>query len=174
MQDGHHQHITVRKKDLWWHDLQFLADEVTGCASRPWVWSDPAWYFSTAFYERMPRSILQSNWWYGLWFRANEENRPRNLRSVDEGFLTYLDLDEQGFEQIPTATTWHNRFDNFPMTVAFYARRLNMQNVLGFLQTTWQVTLEKHRSEHCRAVDIVAKTIRSYSEGTIPGISSSL
>lgn len=165
MQAGTHHHIVVRKGDLWWHDLHFLAEYVTRNGSRPWVWADFAWHDAAAFYKRMPREILQSNWWYGLWFEADESRRPRNLHEVNEGFLTYLDLAEHGFEQIPTATTWHNRFDNFPMTVEFCTKRLKQEGVLGFLQTTWQLTTEEHRAEHFRSIDIVAQAIRDYEAG---------
>lgn len=166
-----HQCVVIRQGNLWWHDLRFLAEEVTRTGARPWTWSDPAWHLAGEFYRRMPKEVLQSNWWYGLWFEGDESNRPRPLAG-HEGFLTHLDLDEQGFEQIPTASTWQNRFENFPMTVEFCLRRLDPARLRGFLQTTWLMTTETHREEHLMAVEIAAKTIRDYEEGKFDRLSS--
>lgn len=156
-----HQQVVVRQGDLWWNDLRFLADRVEQAGSRPWVWSDPAWGSPGQYYARMPKSILQSNWYYGLWFEAAEENRPRMLRQGEQ-HLTYLDLDEHGYEQIATASTWQNRWDNFAMTVDFCTSRLAQERLLGFLQTSWLMTVPEHRDEHLRTIDVAARAIENF------------
>lgn len=162
-QRGHHC-VIIRQGDLWWHDVEFLANEVSKTGAQPWTWSDAAWHLSGEFYERMPKKVLQSNWWYGLWFDADESNRPRPL-SGHEGFLTYLDLDEHQFDQIPTASTWQNRYDNFALTVDYCLKRVNPRHLKGFLQSTWLMTREDVRDEHLIAIDIAGRTIRAYESG---------
>ena len=64
---GHQKHLNyvmVRQHDLWWHDLLFLAEQAEKSGARPWIWSDYVWHHPDQFYEKMPKSVLQSNWYY--------------------------------------------------------------------------------------------------------------
>ena len=63
-----YQYMVVRQHDLWWHDFLFLCGEVEKKGVRPWIWSDYFWHFPDLFLERMPKSVLQSNWYYGTAF----------------------------------------------------------------------------------------------------------
>lgn len=158
-EDARHQlgleYAVVRQRELWWHDLLYLAGTTRQQGCRPWVWSDYAWAHPE-YYERMPKSILQSNWYYDTSFDGREDLRPR-LLGKGEYYLAYLDLDEQGFEQVPTASTWRYP-GNFYDTVRFCLDRLDRRRVLGFLQTTWLMTLTEHRETHLRAIEEVRRT----------------
>lgn len=134
------EHVTIRQGDLWWRDLEFLAGEVEKGGARPWIWSDYYWSNPESFRDRMPRSIVQSNWYYSTDF--SEEKTP---------VRTYLELDRLGYDQIPTGSNWESP-ENFPQTVRFCQERLDAGRVLGFLQTVWQPTLEECRGEHMEAV----------------------
>lgn len=155
-------HVTIRQHELWWHDLQFLADIATRQGCRPWVWADYAWSHPN-YVQRMPKSILQSNWYYDDAFDAQEAYRPRTL-VVEEQYLTYLDLDEHGYEQIPTASTWRYRA-NFDDTVRFCMERLDSSRILGFLQTSWYRILRERREDHLTAIEEVRKTRDRYENG---------
>jgi hypothetical protein len=153
--------VVVRQHELWWEDLAFFEDVVTRSGSRPWVWSDYAWRHPQEFYWRMTRSTVQSNWHYDLTFTdENEENRPRAMETEvrDWRYLTYLDLDDQGFEQIPTASNYRQA-KSFEATVDFCRRRLDPSRVLGYLQTTWKPTVQEFRAHHLQAIDQVARVI---------------
>ena len=60
-----HAYVVLRQYDLWWHDIEFLFEQVIRGGSRPWIWSDYVWHHPDAFFERMPKSTMQSNWYYG-------------------------------------------------------------------------------------------------------------
>lgn len=155
-----HAYVVVRQHDLWWHDLEYLAGRVTAAGSRPWVWSDQAWRHAEDFYLRMPRSILQSNWYYGEVFDGlAETGRPRDL-DRDEYALTYLDLDDHGYDQIPTGSNWTNP-QNFERTVEFCRRRLAPERLSGFLQAPWHPTLPAFRDHHLAAIDQVARAVQA-------------
>ncbi len=139
------EHVTIRQGGLWWRDLEFLAEEVRRGGARPWMWSDCYWSDPEAFRERMPRSIVQSNWYYSTAF--TEDRTP---------VRTYLELDSLGYDQIPTGSNWESE-DNFPLTVRFCRERLDPARLLGFLQTVWQPTLEECRAEHMQAVTALGK-----------------
>lgn len=145
-------YTVIRQGDLWWHDLEFLLAETEKTGARPWVWSDPAWQHPDTYFDRMPASVLQSNWYYEMDFTsADETGRPRKL-GPGQYHLTYLDLDEHGFEQVPTGSTWTD-VGNFERTVQFCRGRLDPSRVLGFLQTPWKMTERQHRDIHLRAID---------------------
>lgn len=157
----------VRHKNLWWRDLNYLLDQVRGAGSRPWVWSDPAWH-DPEFHRLMPKDVVQSNWYYQLWFEADESNRPRVLLP-QEHHLTYLDLDDHGFDQLPTASSWRNAWDNFELTVEFCTRRLDPERLLGFIQAPWLMTVPEHRAEHLRTIEVSGRAIRQHQRaGSAP------
>jgi hypothetical protein len=154
--------VVIRQHELWWEDLGLLADAVTTSGSRPWVWSDHAWRKPQDFYWKMPRSIVQSNWHYDLNFSdENEDDRPRVQPTPeirDWRYLTYLDLDDHGFDQIPTASNYRQA-KSFERTVDFCWKRLDPSRLLGFLQTTWKPTTTEFRDPHLQAIDQVGSAI---------------
>jgi hypothetical protein len=150
-------HIVVRRGDLWWQDLAFMADRVEAAGSRPWVWSDAAWHNPEEYYARMPKSIVQSNWYYNSVFTGDETGRPKQVSHDDDtAYMTYLDLDERGYDQIPTAALFPPLWDNLDETVAFAAERLDRQRVLGFLDTVWVPPTAGTRQLHLDMLDRVA------------------
>jgi len=85
----HFEYVVVRQFDLWWHDLLFLVEQVEKGGSRAWIWSDYLWHYPEVFWARMPKSVLQSNWYYGESF------------STDIGYVkAYLDLEGHGYELV--------------------------------------------------------------------------
>jgi hypothetical protein len=135
--------VVIRQHDLWWHDLEFLVQEVETHGVRPWIWSDYVWDHEDTFYERMPRSVLQSNWYYGAEFGAEIAHcKP------------YLDLEARGYDQIPTGSNWSTA-ENMAATVAYCAKRIAPERLFGFLQTVWRPTLEACREQHMQALDLL-------------------
>ena len=141
------EYALVRRHDLWWRDLYFLIDQVEQSDARPWVWSDYVWHHPELFYRKMPKSVLQSNWYYGQSFSLDRRRNERFAR-----VRTYLDLDEAQYDQVPTGS---NDFDraNFADTVRFCTGRLAPERLLGFLQTVWRPTLPEFQVRHLEAID---------------------
>lgn len=129
-------HVVIRQHELWWHDLNFYIGEVERAGVRPWVWSDYEWHHPERFYAEMPRSVLQSNWYYG------DEFGP----TVDRA-KTYHNLDLRLFDQVPTGSNWLYP-SNFEQTVEYCARHLDRQRLKGFMQTTWVGTVASARWRH--------------------------
>ena len=140
----------VRQHELWWHDFRFFIAAVERHKARPWVWSDYAWAHGDSYYRDVPRSVLQSNWYYGLTFDPAKEKAVR----------AYVDLEQHGFDQLPTASNW-SAPENFAATVAFARRHIDPARLKGFLQTPWMPTVEKFRAHHEAAIDLVAAAIRT-------------
>jgi hypothetical protein len=142
-----YDYMVVRQHELWWHDFEFFVREVERHGVRPWIWSDYYWNHPEEFIERMPRAVLQSNWYYGT-----------ELQTDHPYVKPYTDFDEAGFDQIPTGSN-HSNPDNFGMTVDYCAQNISAEHLLGFLQTPWKPTLEVYRKHHLEAIEQVQRAI---------------
>ena len=139
-------YTVVRQYELWWHDFEFLVKQVEKQGVRAWIWSDYAWHHPKEFYTRMPKSVLQSYWYYGM-----------DFSKTDPMTRTYLDLDKHGYQQMPTASNWVTP-ENFAATVKFCRKHVGAR-LKGFLQTPWLPTVERYRKRHMQAIDLVGEVI---------------
>ena len=138
-------YVVVRQGSLWWHDLNFLVAAVEKAGARAWVWSDVLWNCGKdVFRKNMPRSVLQSNWYYGNLFPL-PENDPANF------VRAYHWLEEMGYEQVPTASTWSHR-ENYALTAEYCRQHVPAHRLLGFLMSTWRPTQEARRQTHLDAI----------------------
>jgi predicted nuclease with RNAse H fold len=133
-------YTTIRHGDLWWHDLYFLFDQCERANTRPWVWSDACWRQPEIFLRKMPKHVLQSNWFY------MDRLDKRNVR-----VRTYLDLDAHGYDQVPTGSNVHSDV-NFAATVAYCRKRLDPGRLLGFMQAPWTPTEKPYRAKAISAL----------------------
>lgn len=145
-------YAVIRQHELWWHDLAFLVDQVASGGARPWVWSDYVWDHHDAFMAHMPRSVLQSNWYYGGAFGPE----VRHCRAYD-------DLEAHGYDQVPTGSTW-STVENMERTVAYCASAIDPSRLHGFMQTVWKPTLEVCRAQHMEALDRLERAIAWWNE----------
>ena len=143
----YHEYVVLRQYDLWWHDLYFLVDQVEKANTRAWVWSDYVWQHPEVFLKKMPRSVLQSNWYYGKSFSPK-------LVPVK----AYLDLEEHGYDQVPTSSNW-SCVENTAGTVRFCRKHVAPRRLKGFLQTVWRPTLAEVRDRHIDAIDLMAEAM---------------
>lgn len=132
-------YAVLRQHELWWHDLYFLVDRVERRGVRAWMWSDYAWNHAE-YTRKCPRTVLQSNWYYGEKFGVKLD-RVR----------TYNALDKAGFEQVPTGSNWVH-YSNFPDTVKYCRRHLKPGLLKGFMQTPWYPTMPYRRREQVEAI----------------------
>jgi hypothetical protein len=149
----YHEHVVVRQYDAWWRDFLFLVEQVEKGGSRPWIWSDYVWHHPELFYRKMPNSVVQSNWYYDAKFD------PQNARAK-----AFRELEEHGYDQIPTGSNYYNS-TNFVALAGECRRSLASGHLLGFLQTPWKATLEKHRQRHMEAIEQVAQAIQAMKGG---------
>jgi hypothetical protein len=94
-------HVVVRQNDLWWGDLYFYIGEVEKKNVRSWIWSDYAWDHPDIFFKKMPRSVVQSNWYYAGRFDL-EDAKAKTVVNL------YHQLEAHGYDQIPTGCNWYN------------------------------------------------------------------
>jgi hypothetical protein len=127
-------HCTVRQYDLWWHDLYFLFDCVERHNARPWVWSDYGWHNEELFFQKMPKEVMQQNWYYADVFD------PDTLGEAARTHLLFFDkLSERGYDQVPTGSVWSKR-ENFEGLVRYGKEHIDPATLKGFMQSAWERT----------------------------------
>lgn len=142
----HMLYAVMRQGALWWHDLNFLVEAAAAGGARAWVWSDKIWHCGKAeFGANMPKSVVQSNWYYERTFQPANETHRKYVQA-------FLDLDELGYDQIPTGSNWVWP-QNVPLLVRYGREKLDARRLLGYMQTSWKPTLPKYRLQHLEAVE---------------------
>jgi hypothetical protein len=155
-----HSIAIVRQGDLWWHDFLFIVKEVEKRGVRAWCWSDKIWHAKDEFLKRMPKSVLQSNWYYGL--SEIDLDKPQNRKAYGNA---YVWLDEAGFDQVPTGSNWSTP-ENMAATAKFIKNTCAPENIRGFLAAPWVKTLPQFEKLHEEQVDQVAEARSLYSSRT--------
>ena len=149
-----YNYAVIRQNDLWWKDFYFLVDCVEKQNVRPWIWSDYIWNHPDTFLKKMPKSVLQSNWYYGMGFEHPQEGEDVYIKSFDL-------LEEHGYDQVPTGSNWARR-ENMEALVKYCADRISPDRLLGFMQTPW-VNFEAHnRNVLIEAADTLAAAKKAY------------
>ena len=132
----HQQHYAmavVRQGDLWWHDFRWFVETTAKTGMRPWIWSDFLWRHKADFLSRMPKDVLQSNWYYGKNFTPGRPlKKDYECNPVD----AYLELDRAGFDQVPTGSNW-TCDENFRGTVGFARAHIAPERLKGFMMAPW-------------------------------------
>jgi hypothetical protein len=117
------------------------------------VWSDYIWNHPEAFVQRMPKDVLQSNWYYGKAF----ENLPPESSAANY-VNAYGLLEQHGFDQVPTGSNWEYT-TNMADTVTYCDRVIAKERLAGYMTAPWHITLEAFRENHLAAVDQLASAV---------------
>ena len=121
----------IRHGDLWWHDAYYLFDICEKAGVRPWVWSDYCWHHPETFLEKMPKSVLQSNWWYNK-IRKNPDG---SYQAVQYG--TYRVLEEAGFDQVPCCSTIEGYHSSAYATMQMGREEIAPERLIGYMTAPW-------------------------------------
>ena len=145
----------VRKGDLWWHDFLFFVKIVEKEGVRPWIWSDYIWGHKDEFLAKMPKSVLQSNWYYGSGFNTVRKDGKPNAYVA-----AYEWLDKAGFEQVPTGSNWSCDV-NFSGTVKFCDTNCDKKLLKGYMMAPWTRTFAIHEEKSMQAIDQMEAVIKA-------------
>lgn len=122
----------VRQGDLWWHDLLYLVDCVEKNDARAWIWSDMAWSDPDTFYKKMPKTVVQCNWYYRNIFEGEALTDP--LRARLEMFVR---MGELGYDQVPTGSVCFD-VNNFEGLTKYCVENIRESSLMGMMQTAWE------------------------------------
>ena len=144
-----HSISIVRQGDLWWNDFLYIVKQVEKKGVRAWCWSDKIWHSKKEFLDRMPKSVLQSNWYYGHTFKLDlpvREDHDCNAQNA------YVELEKAGFDQVPTPSNW-SVDDCVDGTVKFAKEHISPERLKGFLSAPWVKTLPQFEKMHEAQID---------------------
>lgn len=130
----------IRQGELWWHDFHYIVDCVEKRGARAWMWADDVWHHKEDFLAKMSREVLMSNWYYGGFADPTRTE-----------IAAYDLLDQHGFDQIPTGSTWGDE-DNFPETVRYCESHLSREHTLGYLQVPWYPVTPERADRQYRSI----------------------
>ena len=149
-----YKHVVVRKNEAWWHDFMFLVKECERRHARAWLWPDyMLWHQPDQFFSKMPKSVLQSNWYY------DEEFNPEW-----DMVRQYIDLEKHGYDQIPTGSYHFENPKSIGNTVAFAEKYISRGHLKGFLQTWWKPTIEENRERILKGIALIGEARKAYEE----------
>ena len=154
---SHYLYTVVRKNDAWWKDFYFLVEQTEKSGSKAWIWPDyMLWNEPDQFFKKMPKSVVQSNWYYGESF---DDLNNTYVKS-------YLKLHEHGYEQIPTGSFHAENERSIINTVKFGAQHLKDEHLKGFLQSYWKPTIEEFRERILKGTRLMGEAKKWYTENS--------
>lgn len=151
--------VVVRQNNLWWADFYFLISEVEKGGTQPWIWSDYVWHHPEEFYRKMPKSVVQSNWYYG-----EDLTSARLSDAVKNTVNAYAALNLHGYDQIPTGGNNLHNPKSIGNTVKYCKEHIDDSRLLGFLQTFWKPTIETYRSLILDGIELTGKAKTWFEE----------
>jgi hypothetical protein len=151
--------VVLRQNNLWWADFYFLIAEVEKRGSQPWVWSDYVWHHPEEFYKKMPKSVIQSNWYYGQDFSS--EHMSEGARTAVKA---YVELDQHGYDQIPTASNHFHNPKSIGNTVKYCKQHIDDSKLRGFLQSFWKPTIDTYRSLILEGIELTGEAKKWFEE----------
>jgi hypothetical protein len=152
-----YNHMVIRQNELWWGDLYYFIGEVEKRGVRPWIWSDYAWRNPDIFFKKMPKSVLQSNWYYSDLFDMNK------LEGLNKTYLSlYESLEKYGYDQLPTGSNYMYN-NNLEDTVRYCKRIIDPSRLYGFMSSPWKPTLMPCLDKHKEAIEQFGNAIKNYN-----------
>ncbi len=120
----------MRSPSLMFEDFGIMFDAVRKNGARPWVWSDLYWNHPDIFLEKMPKDVVQSNWFYSPY-----QDYPEG-HFLNSALKAFKALDEAGYEQIPTCSTYEGPAN--PAETLLYIPTVTSDNLLlGYCNAPW-------------------------------------
>ena len=148
--------VTVRRNDLWWHDVDFLMDEVRRYGARPMMWIDeiarkPE---ETQAFGRMRRDAVYMPWYYDDVFDPAKGWEVRAEKGIAEN----------GFDVMPCGSLCFFTPDNPERHVKFALEHLARERVKGFLCAPWLETCAYFKPWLIRNGEAVARARKIWEE----------
>ena len=126
--------VRFRQGEQWWHDLFYFFDSCDMAGVRPWIWSDPVWRKEAEFVQKMPRSVMQSNWFYGY---VDKNPDDTYTTRYCEAFRV---LEKAGFDQIPAGSCWETNCFNARELMQLGKEEISPEHLKGQMACPWFLT----------------------------------
>ena len=146
----------VRQYDLWWHDFYYLLDCVEKNNAQAWIWSDYIWNHTDEFLAKMPKTVVQNNWYYSNKFTDLDEKNEHRVRCYDI-------LDAHGYDQIPAGSVFSYK-DNFHKLAEYSKEHISKEHLIGMMQTVWERVDDGWMDRQAMVEESIAETKKWFEE----------
>lgn len=121
--------LVARFGNLWWHDLDFFNNEVKKCGSRAWIWVDGIVQKAekTRAFERLPKDVLLSPWYYGGEFDASSCWELKAMHG----------LNANGYDMVLCGSSCYGTYDSLELLADYARTHLDSRLVRGYLAAPW-------------------------------------
>ena len=158
----------IRQGELWWHDFLWFEKTVSDLGIRPWIWADYIWWHKDEFVKRMPKRVLQSNWYYNSdKIDPKLHPEPKDAESIrchwDQRVWTaaYQWLEDAGFDQVPCGSNC-GCDTNFGAVVEWGRTHVPAGRLKGFCMAPWILTRRDKCDKGLAAISQVAAARKSF------------
>ena len=158
-----HDYMVLRQGELWWHDLLWFEKTIAGMGSRPWMWSDYIWWHREEFAKRMPKRVLQSNWYYNSdKIDPKFHNAPATKEEIENRWdqrvwtAAFQWLEDAAFDQLPCGSNYEID-SNFGAVVEWGRTHVPPARLKGFCMAPWILTMPPKLDVGLAAIDIVRR-----------------
>lgn len=161
--------IVLRQGDLYWHDNLFFVKEIESLGARAWTWSDKIWWSREDYLKNMPKSVLQSNWFYGPTFTEGGKGWKKYHKMEVEAYEV---LEKAGYDQVPGCSNCcddtENGFSrknspNIRLTFDYCRTHIAPERLLGFHAMSWSGVTPSGDSDFFTVCDMFRDAIASFS-----------
>ena len=140
-----YQYVVIRQGELWWHDFLWFVKTAEKYGMQSWIWTDCNRKDPETFYRRMPKDVIQSNWYYGKKFTGGPEESK--MADTDKKRLEYfVDFAKAGYSQMPCGSNWYVD-GNFPALAQFCKKNVTKESLKGMLMAPWFKTTPENRAK---------------------------
>lgn len=159
-------HIVVRQGEHWYADLNRLVAEIERQGARAWMWSDAFWTDPEGFVRHVPRTVLQSNWYY----RSFDDERIARFSPKRREFFfrcrdAYLGLEKAGYDQIPCSSNFYDGHLTMEGTACYALEHLTHSRVKGLMMASWYGMNAVTKDRICAGADQLGEAARIWRQG---------
>ena len=138
--------VVVRQGELWRKDVLFYVREVERLGSRAWIWSDYLRHHEPEEFGWMPKSVVQSPWWY-IGKLDPEKNVPTKA---------LVRLAKLGYDVVPCSSNCYSHPGAMSLLVEFCRKTFDPAHLLGFQMAPWLEMNEVFEKRWCESADQLA------------------
>jgi len=163
-----HFHVTARRADQWWHDINYTIGQVEKNGAQAMMWADAIWYDHETFIRRMSKNVIQQNWYYrrdfspkALAWKPEFERTRKGWPELVHGAAAFRVLQDAGFTQIPCTSNYFEE-EATDAFVKYCLENLDLSKTIGLCTAPW--ARMRVDTEEVKGEKHLLKGIRQFAE----------
>ena len=164
---GTRELCVMRSGDLWWKDMLFCVQEVERHGARATLWSDKICGGREEFFKKMPKSVLQSPWYYGkdfsekklVWRPEFEKSQTWDVQANLASAI--VELANAGYDLMPCTSNWSTD-EAADAMLGFCKKRIDPARIKGYYTAPWRKAVVEDDAKTRDGIRLFADAKRKY------------